>query len=118
MARPLIKKDQKGVLYGRPPSVEAKIDAVLGRNDWAALAQRARITNPKAPELLTVGMPGSPDQGTLFTLVTNASPPCSCRPCCCAARRSCSRRYRTAPCATRRLHHPATHGGSFSAGTS
>jgi hypothetical protein len=50
--RPLIKKDQKGVLYARPPSVEAKIGAVLHCNDWAALAQRARITDPKAPEHL------------------------------------------------------------------
>jgi hypothetical protein len=52
MARPLIKKDQKGVLYARPPSVEAKIDAVSGQNDWAALAQRARVTDPKAPDYL------------------------------------------------------------------
>jgi hypothetical protein len=52
MARPLIKKDQKGVLYARPPSVEAKIDAVAGQNDWAALAQRARVTDPKAPDYL------------------------------------------------------------------
>jgi sigma-70-like protein len=50
--RPLIKKDQKGVLYARPPSVEAKIRTVLGCNDWAALAQRARITDPKAPDYL------------------------------------------------------------------
>jgi hypothetical protein len=52
MARPLIKKDQRGGLYTRPHSVEAKIDAVLGRNDWAPLAQRARITDPKAPDHL------------------------------------------------------------------
>jgi hypothetical protein len=47
MARPLIKKDQKGVLYARPPSVEAKIDAVSGQNDWAAVAQRARVTDQR-----------------------------------------------------------------------
>jgi hypothetical protein len=50
--RPLTKKDQNGVLYARPPSVEAKVGAIVGCNDWAALAQRARITDPKAPDYL------------------------------------------------------------------
>jgi hypothetical protein len=45
MARPLIKKDQKGVLYVRPPSIEAKIDGALGQ-DWGVLSKRAKITDP------------------------------------------------------------------------
>lgn len=51
MARPLIKKDQKGVLYVRPPSVEAKIDGTLGQ-DWETLSKRAQITDPNAPDFL------------------------------------------------------------------
>jgi hypothetical protein len=47
MARPLIKKDQKGVLYVRPPSIEAKIDGALGQ-DWEVLSKRAKITDPNA----------------------------------------------------------------------
>lgn len=52
MARPLTKRDQKGALYVRPPGIEAKIDAILGQNDWAKLGERARITDPNAPDYL------------------------------------------------------------------
>jgi hypothetical protein len=52
MARPLIKKDQKGVLYVRPPSIEAKIDEAIVQ-DWETLSKRAKITDPNAPDFLT-----------------------------------------------------------------
>lgn len=52
MARPLMKKDQKGALYVRPASVEAKIDGVIGTNDWAELGRRAKITDRNARDFL------------------------------------------------------------------
>ncbi len=60
MARPLIKKDQKGVLYVRPPSIEAKIDGALSQ-DWETLLKRAKITDSNAPGLPAAGMSGPSD---------------------------------------------------------
>ena len=51
MARPLIKKDQKGVLYVRPPSIEAKIDEAIVQ-DWETLSKRVKITDPNDPDFL------------------------------------------------------------------
>lgn len=51
MARPLTKKDQKGDLYVRPPSIEAKIDGAIGQ-DWVTLSKRAKINDPNAPDFL------------------------------------------------------------------
>ena len=51
MARPLTKKDQKGDLYVRPSSVEAKIDGAIGQ-DWEPLSKRAQITDPNAADFL------------------------------------------------------------------
>ena len=51
MARPLMKTTEKGEPYTRLPSVEAKIDCAL-MQDWATLARRARIVDPKAPDYL------------------------------------------------------------------
>jgi hypothetical protein len=50
MARPLLKKNEKGVLT-RPPGIEAKIDAALTQ-DWATLSRRARVTDPRSPDFL------------------------------------------------------------------
>lgn len=51
MARPLLKINEKGALYTRPPSIEAKIDGAIGQ-DWATLNRRARVTDPKSPDYL------------------------------------------------------------------
>jgi DNA-directed RNA polymerase specialized sigma24 family protein len=50
MARPLLKKNEKGVLT-RPPGIEAKIDAALTQ-DWATLSRRARVVDPQSPDFL------------------------------------------------------------------
>jgi hypothetical protein len=50
MARPLLKKNEKGVLT-RPPGIEAKTDIALAQ-DWATLSRRARETNPLSPDFL------------------------------------------------------------------
>ncbi len=47
----MIKKDQRGVLYVRPPSIEAKIDGAIGQG-WETLSKRAKITDPNAPDFL------------------------------------------------------------------
>jgi hypothetical protein len=50
MARPLSKKNEKGVLT-RPPGIEAKIDLVLSQ-DWATLSWRARVCDPRSADFL------------------------------------------------------------------
>jgi hypothetical protein len=50
MARPLVKKNDKGVLT-RPPGIEKKIDIALTQ-DWATLSRRTRETNPRSDDLL------------------------------------------------------------------
>lgn len=50
MARPLLKKNGKGVLT-RPSGIEAKIDAAIAQ-DWAVLSQRARAVDPGSPDFL------------------------------------------------------------------
>src|ERR1700730_3146689 len=44
MARPLIKKNQSGEPYTRPPGIEAKIDQALGQ-DVGTLVRRSRVTD-------------------------------------------------------------------------
>jgi len=51
MVRPLIKISEKGELYTRQPSIEAKIGEAL-RQDWGTLAKRARVTDRKAADYL------------------------------------------------------------------
>jgi hypothetical protein len=51
MARPLMRKTEKGALYSRPPGIEAKIDAAIGQN-WATLHKRARVTDPNHADFL------------------------------------------------------------------
>ncbi|ODT23861.1 MAG: hypothetical protein ABS54_10155 [Hyphomicrobium sp. SCN 65-11] len=48
MARPLVKKNDKGVLT-RPPGIEGKIDIALAQ-DWATLSRRTRETNPRSDD--------------------------------------------------------------------
>jgi hypothetical protein len=50
MARPLLKKNERGGLT-RPPGIEVKIDAALTQ-DWATLSRRARVTDPQSPDFL------------------------------------------------------------------
>ena len=50
MARPLVKKNDKGVLT-RPPGIEGKIDIALTQ-DWATLSRRTRETNSRSDDLL------------------------------------------------------------------
>jgi hypothetical protein len=50
MARPLLKKNEKGVLT-RPPGIEAKINAALTQ-DWSTLSGRARVTDPRFLDFL------------------------------------------------------------------
>ena len=50
MARPLLKKNEKGVLT-RPPGIEAKIDAALTQ-DWVTLSRRARVIDPQSSDFL------------------------------------------------------------------
>jgi len=50
MARPLLKKNEKGVLT-RPPGIEAKIDSAPSQ-DWATLSRRARVTDSRSSDFL------------------------------------------------------------------
>ena len=50
MARPLLKKNEKGTLT-RPPGIEAKIDAALTQ-DWTTLSRLARVTDPRSPDFV------------------------------------------------------------------
>lgn len=50
MARPLLKKNEKGTLT-RPPSIEVKIDAALTQ-DWTTLSRLARVIDPRSPDFL------------------------------------------------------------------
>ena len=50
MARPLLKKNEKGALT-RPPSIEVKIDAALTQ-DWTTLSRLARVIDPRSPDFL------------------------------------------------------------------
>jgi hypothetical protein len=52
MARPLTKKNERGELYTRPPSVEARIDGVLGQ-DFAAQVRCARGADADSPDFLS-----------------------------------------------------------------
>ncbi len=51
MARPLTKIDEKGVLYARPSSIEAKIDVALTQ-DRPTLSQRAKATDRQSSDYL------------------------------------------------------------------
>ena len=51
MARPLAKVSRKGVVYTRPPSVEASIDEAL-RLDLPTLKRRLQETDKKSPNYL------------------------------------------------------------------
>jgi hypothetical protein len=51
MAPPLIRKNQNGEQYTRPPGIEAKIDQALAQ-DFGTLARRARITDRRSPDFL------------------------------------------------------------------
>ncbi|MGA9764022.1 MAG: sigma factor-like helix-turn-helix DNA-binding protein [Rhodomicrobium sp.] len=51
MARPLTKRDNKGLLYIRPAGIESKIDEALAQ-DLAMLAGRAKQTDPAAADYL------------------------------------------------------------------
>ncbi len=51
MARPLIKKNQNGEQYTRPPGIETKIDEALGQ-DVGTLVKRSRVTDSYSPDYL------------------------------------------------------------------
>lgn len=50
MARPLLKKNDQGVMT-RPGSIEGKIDIALSQ-DWLTLSRRARELNPRSADFL------------------------------------------------------------------
>ncbi|MCF2523218.1 hypothetical protein [Bradyrhizobium sp. G127] len=51
MARPLIRKTEKGEPYTRPPGIESKIDEALGQ-DLGTLLKRARVTDNRSKDYL------------------------------------------------------------------
>ena len=51
MPRSLTKKDKNGVLYARPPAIEASIELAL-HEDLTSLARRARVSNQHSSDFL------------------------------------------------------------------
>lgn len=52
MVQPLTKRTKKGVLYERPPAIEAAIRAAL-REDWTTLRRRLKVKDFRSPEYLS-----------------------------------------------------------------
>ena len=50
MAKSLMKRDQAGNIYKRPPSIEAKIDTVLGKN--TSTLQQLAMLGRRSPDYI------------------------------------------------------------------